>query len=292
MHASCCWCYYSTCIHCKWSVNIHVATLLWQLFCDIVTLPSMLMPISQTPAWMKDATFNTHLTTTAMINHPTTGWEKMPFHFLQPLTLCSLFISSITLLQGYPDQHGYLGSQPKLKYDTFNTLLPISTSCIYHECRVSKNVLPSFCYHFLWLTFIFSTSLLCGHPHICAHLRPQTDLEIPFCASWCQQQHFAATGSIGWEKTSFPFFYHFSVSCFFNTLLFNLCYNDFGVAQFQQQSKWAYVGNYSTISQEIMMLVGIQLNKEKSSAATKLYFLKINSLQNSILFMMNFESGW
>ena len=41
-----------------------------------------------------------------------------------------------------------------------------------------------------------------------------------------------------------------------------------------------------------MMLVGIQLNKEKSSAATKLYFLKINSLLNSILFMMNFESGW
>lgn len=107
MHASCCCCYYSTCIHYKWSVNIHVA--LWQLFCDIFTLPSMLVPISQTPAWMKDATFNTHLTTTAMINHPTTGWEKMPFQFLQPLTLCSFLFLQLHFYKAIQTNMDILG---------------------------------------------------------------------------------------------------------------------------------------------------------------------------------------
>ena len=121
---------------------------------------------------------------------------------------------------------------------------------------------PFFC----GLIFTFSISLLCGHPWLCAYLRLQTELKVPSCASWYQEQQLAAISSTGWQKCHI-FYKHFSVSWFFfNTLLFKLRYNEFGVAQFEQQSKWAYVWNHSTINKKLWLWLLDSSRKQNSSA--------------------------
>jgi hypothetical protein len=87
---------------------------------------------------LKDATFNTLFPIKTMISHhePWAQGEKMSFYF------SAIFYFSITLLRRHPCQHRYLRPQSEVKYATFNTLLPTSTTCIHRECRVSKNALP------------------------------------------------------------------------------------------------------------------------------------------------------
>ena len=109
---------------------------------------------------------------------------------------------------------------------------------------------PLFCE----LSFHFSITLFYGHPPKCAYLRPQTELKMPSHASWCQQQQLAATASTEWANMSFHFLQPlFCQLIFFNTLLFKLCYNKFHFAQFEQQSKWAYVWNHSTSAKKLCL---------------------------------------
>jgi hypothetical protein len=90
MHAICCCCNYSTCIHLKWRVSKNVLTCLQQFYSSLilifisytVTFPSTPMWTSQAPAWIKKHDPHTLLPTTTTISHLESRLRKMPFHFL------------------------------------------------------------------------------------------------------------------------------------------------------------------------------------------------------------------
>ena len=126
---------------------------------------------------LKDATFNTLFPIKTMISHhePWAQGEKMSFYF------SAIFYFSITLLRRHPCQHRYLRPQSEVKYATFNTLLPTSTTCIHRECRVSKNVLPSFHDHFSvgWFLFFFNYTVLYPSTPMCMSQGPDWIILMP-----------------------------------------------------------------------------------------------------------------